>query len=408
LEELQVSSVSRHVDEGTAYGRKPAQPNKLLTEVGPRTPMGELFRRYWQPVATSAQATTRPKKVKVLGEDLILFRDRKGRPGLLYPRCMHRGTTLFYGKVEDEGIRCCYHGWLFGVDGTCLDQPCEPEHGLHRDVARQPWYPVEERYGLVFAYMGPPEKKPVLPRYDNLENLGPGQQYVPQIGGHGATFDDALEMVPYSWIQMNDNVLDPFHVQVLHSTFSVVQFIGEFKVMPKCDFYPVEDGVCYSAYRKLDDGREVDRISHWIVPNIMSVPSTELAAGPSTGMGWVVPVDDESYFQVNVRKSGDNKPFSRPVGGKLWKEKTEQERQDVPGDFEAQFGQGTISLHSEEHLATSDRGVVMQRRMLEEQIGMVRTGKDPAGIIRDPANALIHVRSGNFFRAERKLEPVGG
>ena len=75
----------------------------------------------------------------------ILFRDRKGRPGLLYPRCMHRGTTLYYGKVEDEGIRCCYHGWLFAVDGTCLDQPCEPKGGLRRDRARQPWYPLEER-----------------------------------------------------------------------------------------------------------------------------------------------------------------------------------------------------------------------------------------------------------------------
>ncbi len=82
------------IDTGTAYGRKPAQSNKLLTEVGPGKPMGELFRRYWQPVATSEQATTRPKKIRVLGEDLILFRDRKGRPGLLYPRCMHRGTTL--------------------------------------------------------------------------------------------------------------------------------------------------------------------------------------------------------------------------------------------------------------------------------------------------------------------------
>ncbi|MGH6990741.1 MAG: Rieske 2Fe-2S domain-containing protein, partial [Stellaceae bacterium] len=153
-------------DEGTGYGRAPQHSDEDLVRVGPGTPMGELMRRYWHPVALSDGATTRPTKVRILGEDLILFRDRKGRPGLVYPRCMHRGTNLFYGKVEDEGIRCCYHGWLFAVDGTCLDQPCEPEHGLHRDIARQPWYPVEERYGLVFAYLGPPEKKPVLPRYD--------------------------------------------------------------------------------------------------------------------------------------------------------------------------------------------------------------------------------------------------
>jgi nitrite reductase/ring-hydroxylating ferredoxin subunit len=393
------------IDKGTAYGRKPAQSNRLLTEVGPGKPMGELFRRYWQPIGTSAQATTRPKKVRVLGEDLILFRDRKGRPGLLYPRCMHRGTSLFYGKVEDEGIRCCYHGWLFGVDGTCLDQPYEPEHGLHRDVARQPWYPVEERYGLVFAYLGPPEKKPILPRYDILEDLAPGEQYQQVIGGQGATGDDSFEVLPYSWLHMNDNVLDPFHVQVLHSTFTVVQFAAEFKVMPTCDFVRVDDGVYYSAYRRLDDGREVDRISHWISPNIMSVPSIRMDGGPSTGVSWVVPADDESYFQIFVQKVREKRPFALAIDGKLWGEKTEQERQAVPGDFEAQVGQGTISLHSEEHLAQSDRGVVMQRRFLEQQIKIVEDGNDPAGVIFDPTNSVIHVRSGNFFRADKR-EPV--
>jgi phenylpropionate dioxygenase-like ring-hydroxylating dioxygenase large terminal subunit len=401
-----MTGITRPIDSGTAYGRKQAQSNKLLTEVGPGKPMGEVFRRYWQPVATSEQATTRPKKVKVLGEDLILFRDRKGRPGLLYPRCMHRGTTLFYGKVEDEGIRCCYHGWLFGVDGTCLDQPCEPEHGLHRDIARQPWYPVEERYGLVFAYMGPPEKKPVLPRYDILENLTPGEQYQQVIGGQGATGDDTYEVLPYSWIHMNDNVLDPFHVQVLHSTFTVVQFVAEFKVMPKVDFYAVDDGVCYSAYRKLDDGREMDRISHWIMPSIMSVPSIRMDAGPSTGVSWVVPADDQSYFQVFVQKVREKRVFELPIDGKLWKDRTIEEKQDVPGDYEAQVGQGTISKHSEEHLAQSDRGIVVQRRFLEQQVKIVQDGGDPAGVIFDPAAALVHVRSGNFFRAAKKLEPA--
>jgi phenylpropionate dioxygenase-like ring-hydroxylating dioxygenase large terminal subunit len=401
-----MTGITRPIDSGTAYGRKQPQSNKLLTEVGPGKPMGEVFRRYWQPVATSEQATTRPKKVKVLGEDLILFRDRKGRPGLLYPRCMHRGTTLFYGKVEDEGIRCCYHGWLFGVDGTCLDQPCEPEHGLHRDIARQPWYPVEERYGLVFAYMGPPEKKPVLPRYDILENLTPGEQYQQVIGGQGATGDDTYEVLPYSWIHMNDNVLDPFHVQVLHSTFTVVQFVAEFKVMPKVDFYAVDDGVCYSAYRKLDDGREMDRISHWIMPSIMSVPSIRMDAGPSTGVSWVVPADDQSYFQVFVQKVREKRVFELPIDGKLWKDRTIEEKQDVPGDYEAQVGQGTISKHSEEHLAQSDRGIVVQRRFLEQQVKIVQDGGDPAGVIFDPAATLVHIRSGNFFRAAKKLEPT--
>src|SRR5580698_5060044 len=152
--------------EQTAYGRKPATSNDLLTQVGPGTPCGEFMRRYWQPVAKSSDVTPRPQNLRILGEDLILFRDRKGRPGLVYPRCMHRGTSLYYGKVEERGIRCCYHGWLFDVQGNCLEQPCEPDGGRHREKARQPWYPLEEKYGLVFAYLGPPSKQPLLPRYD--------------------------------------------------------------------------------------------------------------------------------------------------------------------------------------------------------------------------------------------------
>ena len=386
-------------DEGTAYGRPRQHQNRLLTEIGPGTPCGEFMRRYWQPVGISAEVTARPKKVRILDEDLVLFRDRTGRAGLLYPRCMHRGTTLYYGKVEERGIRCCYHGWLFDVEGNCLEQPCEPEGGLHRDLARQPWYPVEERYGLVFAYLGPPAKKPVLPRYDNLEDLEPGERYSVVIGGFGSTGDDSFEIVPYSWLHMNDNVMDPYHVYVLHSVFTGPQFAENFKIMPKkVDFFPTESGVCYSAVRDLDDGRTVDRISSWLMPNIMSVPSIALAEGRSNGISWVVPVDDDKYFQVMVmrtREAGGR--FALRINGTTWGEKSEAERQEWPGDFEAQFGQGPISLHSEEHLAQSDRGVAMQRRILEQQIAAVAEGRDPLGVAFDPQKALVHVRSGNFY-----------
>src|SRR5262249_14374962 len=150
--------------------------------------------------------------------------------------------SLFYGKVEEEGIRCCYHGWLFGVDGTCLDQPCEPNHGEHRDVARQPWYPVEERYGLIFAYMGPPEKKPVLPRFDILEDCTADEEVIGQQGG-AQTGDRSMPVAPYSWVHLNDNVMDPYHVWVLHSTFTEHQFAAEFEVKPeKVDFFTAEQG----------------------------------------------------------------------------------------------------------------------------------------------------------------------
>ena len=393
------NSLREAPDEGTAYGRQRPHSNKLLTEIGPGTPCGELMRRYWHPVAIADEVTATPRKLRILGEDLILFRDGKGRPGLLYPRCMHRGTTLYYGKVEDEGIRCCYHGWLFDVEGHCLEQPCEPDGGAHRDKVRQPWYPVEERYGLVFAYLGPPEKRPVLPRYDNLEELEPGEQLIATIGGFGATGDGSFDVLPYSWLHMNDNIMDPFHVQVLHSTFTGIQFAPDFRLMPKVDFFYTESGVCYTAVRQLDDGQEVDRISSWLMPNIMSVPSIQLAAGRSRGISWVVPVDDDRYYQVMIAKaSQDGGRFELKINGTTWGEKNEAERQDTPSDFEAQMGQGPISLHSEEHLATSDRGIAMQRRMLEQQIALVAQGGDPLGVAFDADKAMVKVRSGNFYR----------
>jgi nitrite reductase/ring-hydroxylating ferredoxin subunit len=140
------------MDTGTAYGRPVGASLLELAQVGPGTPYGEVLRRYWQPVALSAGATTTPKRLRILSEDLILFRTKRGKAGLVVPDCAHRGASLFYGRVEDEGIRCCYHGWIFDTEGRCLEQPCEPDLGRHRDRVRQPWYPVREYHGVVFAY----------------------------------------------------------------------------------------------------------------------------------------------------------------------------------------------------------------------------------------------------------------
>ncbi len=156
---------SKLPDAGHAYHHKAGTHNAAWTEVGRGRHMGELLRRYWHPVGLVGHASDVPREVRMLGEDLILFRDGQGRPGLVHARCCHRGTTLYFGRVEDEGIRCCYHGWLFDTQGRCLDQPCEPDGGRHRERVRQPWYPLREQYGLIFAYMGPPDKMPVLPRY---------------------------------------------------------------------------------------------------------------------------------------------------------------------------------------------------------------------------------------------------
>ena len=126
----------------SGYGRPMPLHNAELTEAGPGTPAGELLRRFWQPVGLSAELTDLPRAVRVLGEDLVLFRDGQGRVGLLDAHCAHRGTSLYYGRIEPEGIRCCYHGWLFDAEGRCLDQPCEPPESTYEQRVRQPWYPL--------------------------------------------------------------------------------------------------------------------------------------------------------------------------------------------------------------------------------------------------------------------------
>jgi hypothetical protein len=189
---------------------------------------------------------------------------------------------------------------------------------------------------------------------------------------------------------------------VLHSTFSVIQFSPQFALMPKCDFFFADHGVCYSAIRRLEDGREVDRISSWLLPNIMSVPDVQFKAGPSAGISWVVPVDDSHYIQAMVSKVPENIAFrGMRLNGKSWREMSFEDHQRTPGDFEAQAGQGPISLHSEEHLVTSDRGIMMQRRLLMQQIETVAKGGDPLGVSFDPAQDLVRIRSGNFYRPTR-------
>ena len=158
----------------SGYGRTGVVPqeNTELTHVTFGTPMGEVLRRYWQPVCLSSDIDELPRFVKILGEELVAFRDKRGRVGVLDAHCAHRGTSLEYGRIEENGIRCCYHGWLYAADGTCLEQPGEPPGSTHKNRVAQPSYPAREYGGLVFAYMGPPDKEPVFPHFDILENAG--------------------------------------------------------------------------------------------------------------------------------------------------------------------------------------------------------------------------------------------
>ena len=386
------------VDTGTAYGRPTPTSRKELTEVGPGTPMGELLRRYWHPIGLASDATDTPRQVRVLGEDLILFRDKSGRPGLVYPHCAHRGASLYYGKVEERGIRCCYHGWLFDVQGRCVEQPCEPQGGRARDRVRQPWYPVEELYGLVWAYMGPPERKPVLPRYECLEQLEEGEfleTNANSIGGGGP------RIIPCNWLQHYENLVDPFHVVILHGSFSGTQFVEQMALMPHVTWEPQAQSVRTISVRRMPDGKTFRRISEAGLPTLRVIPSPRVGRyGPVESIGWVLPIDDHSfriYVVGRVREEGELTRMRSRLNGKLWEDLTEAEHQQFPGDYEAMVSQGAIARHSEEHLATTDRGIVMLRRMLQKQLEVVAAGGDPAGVSFDPDAPPVKFTAGNFL-----------
>jgi len=383
------------MDSGTAYGRPAPSFRAELTLVGQGTPMGELLRRYWHPVGLAADAGPEPRQVRVLGEDLILFRDGAGKAGLLYPRCAHRGTSLYYGKTEERGIRCCYHGWLYDVQGHCLEQPCEEGGGPRRDKVRQPWYPVEERYGLVFAYLGPAERKPLLPRYACLEELGPGEFIEADdssIGSGGA------QVVPCNWLQHWENVVDPFHVPVLHGSFSGPQFVEQMGLMPKVSFETTPRGVKVTSLRTLEDGRVHRRVTEAVCPTLRVVPNPRVARyGPVESIGWVLPIDDTHYriyVAGRVNEKGELGRYRSRMNGKPWSELSAEERRRFPGDYEAQTGQGPITFHSEEHLATSDKGVAFLRRFMEQQLKALADGRDPAGTAFSEADACVRLEAG--------------
>jgi len=382
------------MDSGTAYGRPQPSSRNELAQVGAGTPMGELLRRYWHPVGLSTDAGTTPRMVRALGEDLVLFRDGEGRAGLLYPRCAHRGTSLYYGKVEPRGIRCCYHGWLYDVEGHCLEQPCEEGGGPRRDRIRQPWYAVEERYGLVFAYLGPPQKKPALPRYDCLEELSPGEFIEPDDSSIGS---GGPQLVPCNWFQHWENVVDPFHVPVLHGSFSGPQFTALMGIMPKVKFSTTGRGVKVESWRDLGDGRVHHRITEAVCPTLRVVPNPRVDRFQKVeSLGWVLPIDDTNYriyTAGRVTERGALQKIRSRQGGKRWEELTPAEHREFPGDYEAQTGQGAITLHSEEHLATSDKGIALLRRFMDAQLRTVAEGGDPAGV----NEAYVRFDAGNYL-----------
>jgi nitrite reductase/ring-hydroxylating ferredoxin subunit len=386
------------MDVGTGYGQPPGTFHEELTLVSPGTPCGEFMRRYWQPVAMATDATSTPRLIKALGEELVLFRDGSGRPGLLLPRCVHRGASLYFGATEERGLRCCYHGWLFDAEGYCLEQPCEPFGGLYRDRVRQPWYPVVEYHGLLFAYMGPPERKPVFPTYDVIEEpLAEGEMIVADdtsLGSGGPVICD------FNWLQHWENVMDPFHVPILHARFSGMQFVEDMAIIPEVTFSYTPRGVRSVQLRTLKDGSTLRRITEVMFPNLRIVPSPKLALGRTPWISWVLPLDDTSFRIYTIGRVTEPDAIANArstYGGKPWHELTDEEHRAMPGDYESQRSQGVFQLHSLESLSTTDQGVTMLRRSLRREIERVAAGEDPAGVTQDPAEAQIAIEGGNFI-----------
>ena len=252
---------------------------------------------------------------------------------------------------------------------------------------------------MIFAYMGSPDKKPWLPRYDCLETMDAGEFVEADdssIGGGGPA------IIPCNWLQHFENVVDPLHVPVLHGSFSGAQFTSAMASVPQVEFEMSGHGVTVRSTRKTDDGKIFYRVTEAAMPTLRVVPNPRVAQFARVeSIGWVLPIDDTSfriYVAGRVKAAGEIGRMRSKFAGKFWWDMTEDEHRRMPGDYEAQVGQGAITAHSEEHFVSSDRGVVMVRRMLQAQLDAIAAGRDPVGVSFDQDAAPVVFEAGNYIR----------
>lgn len=362
------------------YRDTTAAPDLYLCSVMRGTPGGEYHRRFWQPVAYLSELGETPLRVRALGEDLVAFRDRGGRIGVLHLHCCHRNSSLEFGFIEERGLRCCYHGRLFDVDGTILDMPGEPQMEKLRSEVSQGAYPTHVFGGVVFAYMGPPERVPVFPMYDRFDL--PGATLVP-----GTRW--RLEC---NWLQIKENVVDPHHTQILHTIpqrRGMDHFAAEFRNFPELTWIETPAGVAYLAARRVGDKiwiRSAEAIGanfHCISSVFETGQQAKRATLPFMSF-WTLPMDDENSttFYVSHIFDSDTMPFEKRRYLEDFGQQPDRpyrDRQWIPGDYEAQVSQGPINPHASEHLGSLDRGIALFRRHVRRGIEAVERGQDPAG-----------------------------
>ncbi len=383
--------------------------NELVTLTGPGTPGGKLLRSYWQPVATDEEMPIggAPLPVKIMNEELVLFRDDKDRLGLIGLHCAHRGTDLSYGRVENGGLRCLYHGWLFDVNGQCIDQPAEPEDKKFCHKVRQVSYPVQQKGGVIWAYMGEGEA-PQIPNFDFLTAPLPHRK--------------AFRVIQDSnWLQGLESSTDPSHVSYLHrlSPGPVGGSLpgGQARMFsedpcPKLDIERTSFGVRIHALRKMADGQNYLRVNNYIYPCGTTPVSSE--PPPVTGYQgrWYVPIDDHSHcrfeFIYSQKVPLDKEGFTavrnqhvapdgrhtRRLENRYLQDREEMKRGDTwtglgryagAQDAFAIETAGVIQDRSQEHLGSTDIVIIELRKALLAAIKQMEDGKEAPGRLHDPA-----------------------
>jgi nitrite reductase/ring-hydroxylating ferredoxin subunit len=342
-----------------------------LTQVGPGTPCGEYLRRYWHPIITSEEVQDLPRRLRIMGEDLVVYRDRSGAVGLLELYCPHRGTSLEFGLVGDKGLRCCYHGWLFDVDGKILETPGEPPDSTLKNRLYHGAYPVLEYGGLVFAYMGPPDKQPDFPIYDTFAL--PGYELAAMPG----------YIWPCNWLQIKENSMDPAHLAFLHTLPGSTGFTVDLAALGEWDYVETSAGMVYIDTRRQGD-RVWVRVADFIPPNIHQFPPNadplqqRTAPNRPTATRWAVPIDDTHTMQIGFNRAPEGRDVRRGAGFGQDGKRPYEARQRVPGDYDAQVSiHGGTALHDLEHLASTDRGIIMLRNMIRRGIRAIQSGVDP-------------------------------
>jgi phenylpropionate dioxygenase-like ring-hydroxylating dioxygenase large terminal subunit len=395
------------------------EENEVLTRVGANTPMGDTLRRYWIPALLAwelPEPDGPPVRVKLLGEDLVAFRDTRGRVGLLDEYCPHRRASLFFGRNEECGLRCVYHGWKFDADGRCLDMLNEPEELQFKQKIRTTSYPTTELGGVIWAYMGPPDLQPPLPRFAWAEAP--------------ATHRNVSKVIQESnWLQGLEGGIDTSHAPILHRTISTASSRHGFKpthpfVNSKASTIVVDltdYGYHYAGLRAYEGTDVYIRTYHFIMPFHQIRPSRTVAGGPAVAGHIWVPMDDENTMVYNWEFSDEALTDEDRLEGRLGNGpldvdqttfRSKRNRQNnylldrqvqktetftgIEGvntqDRAVQEGMGPIVDRSKEHLGPADKAIIQARRLLLQAVKTVADGGTPRGI--DPTYYTLRAAEG--------------